>query len=72
MMYWGKTGAFWGGLWCLLFGSVFFLIPGLGPIFAAGPVVTWIIAALEGPVLVGGVSTLGAGLFGLAFRRTVL
>ena len=20
MMYWGKTGAFWGGLWGLLFG----------------------------------------------------
>ena len=48
MMYWGKAGAFWGGLWGLLFGSAFFLIPGLGPIIAAGPVVTWIIAALEG------------------------
>ena len=45
MMYWGKTGAFWGGLWGLLFGSAFLLIPGLGPIIAAGPIVTWIIAA---------------------------
>jgi len=48
MMYWDKTGAFWGGLWGLLFGSAFFLIPGLGPIFAAGLVVIWIVAALEG------------------------
>ena len=69
MMYWGKTGAFWGGLWGLLFGSAFFLIPGLGPILAAGPVVTWIIAALEGAVVVGGVSALGAGLFSLGIPK---
>jgi uncharacterized membrane protein len=23
MKYWGKTGAFWGGLWGMLFGSAF-------------------------------------------------
>src|ERR1019366_9456615 len=69
MMYWGKTGAFWGGLWGLLFGSAFFLIPGLGPIIAAGPVVTWIVAALESAVVVGGLSALGAGLFSLGIPK---
>jgi len=69
MMYWGKTGAFWGGLWGMLFGSAFFLIPGLGPIIAAGPVVAWIIAAMEGAALVGGVSALGAGLFSLGIPK---
>jgi hypothetical protein len=69
MMYWGKTGAFWGGLWGLLFGSAFFLIPGLGPILAAGPVVAWIIGALEGAIVVGGVSALGAGLFSLGIPK---
>ncbi|MGB8322947.1 MAG: general stress protein [Candidatus Acidiferrum sp.] len=63
MKYWGKAGAFWGGFWGLLFGSAFFMIPGLGPILAAGPIVTWIVGALEGAVLVGGVSALGAGLY---------
>ena len=29
MKYWGKLGAFWGGIWGLLFGSAFFLIPGV-------------------------------------------
>ena len=72
MMYWGKAGAFWGGLWGLLFGSAFFLIPGLGPIIAAGPVVTWIIAALEGAVVVGGVSALGAGLFSLGIPKDTI
>jgi hypothetical protein len=55
MMYWGKVGAFWGGFWGLLFGSGLFFIPGLGPILAAGPIVAWIVAGVEGAVVVGGV-----------------
>jgi uncharacterized membrane protein len=62
MKYWGKVGAFWGGFWGLLFGSAFFAIPGLGPLLVAGPLVSWIVGALEGAVLVGGVSVVGAGL----------
>jgi uncharacterized membrane protein len=69
MMYWGKTGAFWGGFWGLLFGSAFFLIPGLGPVLAAGPVVAWIVGALEGAVLVGGVSAIGAGLYSMGIPK---
>ena len=26
--YWGANGAFWGGIWGMLFGSAFFFIPG--------------------------------------------
>ena len=47
MKYWGKTGAFWGGFWGLLFGSALFVIPGIGPVLAAGPVVAWIVAGLR-------------------------
>lgn len=65
MKAWGKTGAFWGGLWGMLFGSAFFLIPGIGPLLAAGPLVGWIIGALEGAVMVGGLSALGAGLYSI-------
>ncbi len=65
MKSWGKTGAFWGGIWGLLFGSAFFVIPGIGPLLAAGPLVGWIIGALEGAVVVGGLSAVGAGLYGL-------
>src|SRR5271156_4406420 len=56
MKYWGKVGAFWGGFGGLLVGSAFFLVPGLGPILAAGPVIGWIVAGLEDAVLVGGVT----------------
>ncbi|MGB7730178.1 MAG: hypothetical protein WBL50_19270, partial [Candidatus Acidiferrum sp.] len=69
MMYWGKMGAFWGGFWGLLFGSAFFMIPGLGPILAAGPVVAWIVGALEGAAVVGGVSALGAGLYSMGIPK---
>jgi hypothetical protein len=69
MKYWGKFGAFWGGFWGLLFGSGFFAIPGIGPVLAAGPVVAWIVGALEGAAIVGGVSALGAGLCSIGIPK---
>ena len=69
MKAWGKTGAFWGGLWGMLFGSALFVIPGIGPLFAAGPLVAWIIAGLEGATVVGGMSALGAGLFSIGIPK---
>ena len=69
MLAWGKSGAFWGGLWGLLFGSAFFLIPGIGPLLAAGPLVGWIVGALEGAVVVGGLSALGAGLYSIGIPK---
>jgi len=63
MKYWGKMGAFWGGFWGLLFGSAFFMIPGLGP------VVGWIVAALESAAVVGGISAVGAGLYSMGIPK---
>jgi uncharacterized membrane protein len=69
MKYWGKIGAFWGGFWGLLFGSALFAIPGIGPILVAGPLVAWIVACLEGAVVLGGVSALGAGLISIGIPK---
>jgi hypothetical protein len=69
MKHWGKNGAFWGGLWGMLVGSAFFLIPGVGPVVVAGSAVAWIVAALEGAVVVGGLSALGAGLFSIGIPK---
>ena len=69
MKYWGKLGAYWGGFWGLLFGSAMFAIPGIGPILVAGPLVGWIIAGLEGAVVVGGISAVGAGLVGIGIPK---
>jgi len=69
MKAWGKGGAFWGGIWGLLFGSAFFLLPGLGPVLVAGPLVGWVVGALEGAVVVGGLSIVGAALYNLGIPK---
>jgi uncharacterized membrane protein len=69
MMYWGKLGAFWGGLWGMLFGSAFFFVPGVGPLLVAGPLVTWIVGALEGAAVMGGLSALGAALVSVGIPK---
>jgi len=69
MKFWGKLGAFWGGLWGLLFGSALFFIPGVGHIVALGPVGGMIVGALENAVIVGGLSALGAGLYSVGIPK---
>jgi uncharacterized membrane protein len=69
MRYWGKLGAFWGGLWGLLFGSALFLVPGIGPIVVGGPIVTWIVGALQGAAIVGGISAVGAALYSIGIPK---
>ena len=69
MKYWGKMGAFWGGFWGLLFGAAFFWVPGVGPLLVAGPLAAWIVGALEGAVVVGGLSALGAGLYSIGIPK---
>ncbi len=66
---WGKSGAFWGGLWGFMFGSAFFFVPGVGPLFVAGPLAGWIVGALEGAAIVGGLSALGAALCSVGIPR---
>ena len=69
MRYWGKLGAFWGGLWGLLLGAAFFAVPGIGPVLVAGPLVSWIVGALEGAAVVGGLSAIGAGLYSIGIPK---
>ncbi|MDR3691605.1 MAG: hypothetical protein P4L46_19660 [Fimbriimonas sp.] len=58
MWSWGKFGAFWGSIWGVMFGSAMMFIPGYGFIFFAG----WLVAALGGAVIGGGLAALGAAL----------
>lgn len=67
--YWGKLGAFWGGFWGLLFGSAFFMVPGIGPIVVGGPLVGWIIGVLEGAAVFGGISVIGAALYSIGIPK---
>jgi len=69
MRAWGKMGAFWGGIWGILFGTAFFMIPGIGPVVLAGPLVASLVAGLEGAAVVGGLSALGGALASLGIPK---
>src|SRR5271170_7903051 len=47
MKYWGLRGAFWGGIWGLLLGAGFFLVPGVGSVLVAGPLLGAVVTGLE-------------------------
>jgi len=58
MWSWGKLGAFWGTIWGMMFGSAMLVIPGIGPVMFAG----WIVAAVQGALIGGGLAALGGAL----------
>jgi len=67
--FWGAQGGFWGGIWGMLVGAALFWIPGLGPVVMAGPLVAALVGALEGAVVVGGLSVLGAALYSIGIPK---
>jgi hypothetical protein len=67
--FWGRLGAFWGGLAGLLFGSAFLFIPVVGHVIVLGPLVSWIANGLAGAVVTGGLSAFGAALYGIGIPK---
>jgi hypothetical protein len=66
---WAKNGAFCGGLWSLFFGGVFLTNPVIGDIMVLGHLAVMLIAAIEGAVLVGGLSAIGAAFYGIGIPK---
>jgi hypothetical protein len=67
--FWGKNGAFWGGLWGLFFGGIFMTVPLVGSVVVLGHLAAMVLAAIEGAVIVGGVSAVGAAMFSLGIPK---
>jgi hypothetical protein len=64
---WGEHGAVWGALWGLLAGATgLFVLPGVGPLLAAGPVVEALGGAIAGAAVSGGAMAGAAVLSQLA------
>ena len=67
--FWGSRGAYWGGLWGLLFGGMMLTIPVVGPVMVLGHLAAVVFAAVsgavEGAVVLGGLGALGAALFSI-------
>jgi hypothetical protein len=67
MKAWGKHGAFWGAIWGLLAGaSGMFVLPGLGTLLVAGPIVEALGAAIAGAAVAGGTMAGAAAVSHLA------
>lgn len=66
---WGKYGAFWGALWGLLFGGIFMVVPAFGSVVILGPLASMVLSAIEGAILTGGVTALGAALFSIGVPK---
>ncbi len=65
---WGEQGALWGALGGLLAGlSGVFLVPGLGAVLAAGPIVEALVGAVTGGALMAGAA--GLTSVAIALRR---
>ena len=67
--FWGSRGAFWGGLWGLFFGGVLLVVPVIGHVFVLGYLAAAAVSAVEGAVIVGGLSALGAALASIGIPR---
>lgn len=67
--FWGKWGAFWGALWGILFGGLYIAVPLLGPVVVVGHLTAMVAAAIESAIVVGGLSALGAALYGVGIPK---
>ena len=69
MKVWGSRGAFWGALWGLFFGGVFLTIPVVGHVIVLGYLAAAVASTIEGAVVVGGLSAIGAALFSVGIPK---
>jgi hypothetical protein len=67
--FWGTRGALWGGLWGMFFGGLFMTIPIVGHVVVLGYLAAMVIYGIENAVMVGGLSALGAALYGIGIPK---
>ena len=67
--FWGTRGAFWGGLWGMFFGGLFLTIPVVGHVIVLGYLASMAIYGIGNAIVVGGLSALGAALYGIGIPK---
>jgi hypothetical protein len=66
---WGDQGDFWLAAWQLLSPPAIFVLPGLGLVALAGPIVPALLGELDGASVLGDVSALGAAWLRVGLSR---
>jgi len=69
VIFWGKRGVFWGGLWGLFFGGVFLTVPVIGHLVLLGYLAGTAISVIEGAIVLGGLSAVGAALYSIGVPK---
>jgi hypothetical protein len=64
-----KTGAWFGGLFGLVVGAAFLVLPGVGPIVVAGPLAAAVVAGVEGALAGTALGSLAGALVGWGVPR---
>jgi hypothetical protein len=67
--YWGKWGAFWGGLTGVLFGSALLFVPVVGHVIVLGPLVSALANGVAGAAATGGATAIGAALYSIGIPK---
>lgn len=67
--FFGKLGAFWGGLTGILFGSALMFVPVVGHLIVLGPFAAMLYGGLQGSVIVGGASALIGALTAIGIPK---
>jgi uncharacterized membrane protein len=67
---WGARGAAWGALWGTLVGSAFLALPGIGPLVVMGPLVIWVLGALETAAIGAAVGAIAGALHSIGLPAT--
>jgi hypothetical protein len=67
--FWGTRGAFWGGFWGLFLGGLFMTIPVVGHVVVLGYLAAIAMSGIENAIIVGGLSALGAALYGIGVPK---
>ncbi|MBC7433675.1 MAG: DUF1269 domain-containing protein [Rubritepida sp.] len=67
--FWGRQGAFWGGMWGLFTAGMFLTIPVVGSLVVLGGFAATLLIAIENALVIGGLSALGAALYSMGVPR---
>jgi hypothetical protein len=67
--FWGTRGAFWGGFWGLFLSGAYIATPVVGPVLVLGYLSGAVISALEGVVVLGGLSAISAAIFSIGIPK---
>ena len=67
--FWGKRGAFWGGLWGILFNPAVMCVPGTASLSAGGLLFITLASGLSTAIFTGSLTALGAALYSIGVPK---